>query len=79
MIDAGGDVSLGQASQITCPLIIMLGQDDKLNPRHYGERFIQSAPRGRLEMFAGGHAVHDEQREAFYDITLQHLRSVAEP
>ena len=79
MIDAGGDVSLGQASQITCPLIIMLGQDDTLNPRHYGERFIQSAPRGRLEMFAGGHAVHDEQREAFYDITLQHLRSAAKP
>ncbi len=75
MIDAGGDISLGLAGQITCPLIIMLGQDDKLNPRHYGERFIKQVAQGRLEMFACGHAVHEQQKEQFYDITLRHLRN----
>ena len=73
MIDAGGDVSLSLAGNITCPLIIMLGQHDKLNPRHYGERFVEAVPNGRLAMFPCGHAVHDEQRAAFHEMTLRHL------
>ncbi len=75
MIDAGGDVSLSAAENITCPLIIALGSADKLNPRHYGQRFIDKVGNGRLEMFECGHAVHDEQRDAFYALTLQHLKS----
>ena len=67
MIDAGGDVSLSLANQITCPLIIMLGRKDKLNPPQYGERFAAMAPNGRLELFDCGHAVHDEARDSFYD------------
>ncbi len=77
MIDGGGDVSLSLAPNITCPLIIMLGEKDKLNPRRNGERFIAAAPNGRLAMFPGGHAVHDGQREAFYQMTLAHLRAAA--
>lgn len=76
MIDGGGDISLGLAGRITCPLIIMLGQDDKLNPRRYGERFVKEVRHGRLEMFAGGHAVHDEQKERFYEIARRHLQNV---
>lgn len=79
MIDSGGDISLSLAGRITCPLIIMLGQDDKLNPRRYGERFVKEVKRGRLEMFAGGHAVHDEQRPAFYEIVRRHLQRAAPP
>ncbi len=75
MIDAGGDVSLSLAPGITCPLIIMLGEKDKLNPRQNGERFIAAAPNGRLAMFPCGHAVHDHERDAFYQMTLAHLRA----
>lgn len=75
MIDAGGDVSLSLALNITCPLIIMLGEKDKLNPRRNGERFVNVVPKGRLAMFDCGHAVHDKQRDAFYRMTLDHLRA----
>ena len=77
MIDAGGDVSLSTAGNISCPLIIMLGNEDKLNPRKYGERFINAVPVGRLAMFPCGHAVHDEQRAAFYEMTVQHLKDAS--
>ncbi len=75
MIDSGGDVSLSLAPNISCPLIIMLGEKDKLNPRRNGERFVNAVPKGRLAMFDCGHAVHDEQRDAFYRMTLDHLRA----
>lgn len=73
MIDAGGDISLSLAPNITCPLILMLGDEDKLNPQHFGERFVKATPKGRLAMFPCGHAVHDEQRDAFREMTLEHL------
>lgn len=77
MIDAGGDVSLSLARHIACPLIIMLGRDDKLNPQHYGQRFIAQAPQGKLAMFDCGHAVHDEMRGEFYEMTLKHLQAAS--
>ncbi len=73
MIDAGGDVSLSLAPYISCPLIIMLGDKDKLNPKTSGERYIRAVSNGRLAMFPCGHAVHDEQRNAFRELTLRHL------
>ena len=75
MIDAGGDVSLSLAPNITCPLLIMLGEKDKLNPRQNGERFVAAAPNAKLAMFPCGHAVHDQERDAFYQMTLDHLRA----
>ncbi len=78
MIDGGGDVSLSLAHQITCPLIIMLGRKDKLNPPQYGQRFVARAPYGRLELFECGHAVHDESRDSFCEAALQHLRAAEE-
>lgn len=75
MIDAGGDISLSFAPHIICPLIIMLGQNDTLNPEHYGQRFVEKVASGRIEMFDCGHAVHDEQTEQFYEITLKHLHN----
>ena len=69
MIDAGGDVSLSLAPNITCPLIIMLGEKDKLNPRrNLASDSSKPLPNGRLAMFDCGHAVHDEQRDAILSI-----------
>ena len=72
-IDAGGDVSLSQARKISCPLLIMLGRADKLNPWQYGQRFVDRVATGRLELFDCGHAVHDQATERFYRLTLRHL------
>lgn len=73
IIDAGGDISFSQASRMRCPLIIMLGDEDRLNPRALGERFVAETPRGRLAVFACGHAVHERQSRAFQEMTLAHL------
>lgn len=68
LVDAGGDVSLSLADKITCPALLMLGRQDTLNPELYGRRFIERTPNGRLAMFECGHAVHDEQWDAFRQI-----------
>lgn len=78
MIDAGGDVSLGLADKITCPLLIMLGRHDKLNPPRYGQRFVSRVKSGRLALFDCGHAVQDESTDEFFRMTLAHLRQAAE-
>ncbi|MDZ4770853.1 MAG: alpha/beta hydrolase [Chloroflexota bacterium] len=68
MIDSGGDVSLSLAPQITCPVLLMLGVTDRLNPAEYGQRFVDAAPRGTLRMFETGHACHDEAAEEFRQV-----------
>lgn len=75
MLDAGGDVSLSLAPRIRCPLLIMLGRADQLNPQHNGEIFANAAPNGALAMFDCGHAVQDEVPAAFYARALAHLRA----
>ncbi len=81
MIEAGGDLSLGRASEILCPLFLMLGEHDTLNPIVAGERFIRQAAREkmirRLEAFKGaGHAIHSEQPEAFIAAYRAFLKDV---
>lgn len=67
-IDTGGDISLSLAHNITSPVLIMLGDKDTLNPAEYALKFLDRTPNGRLEMFACGHPVHDEQWNAFQQI-----------
>lgn len=75
MIDMGGDISLSAAHKITCPLLIVLGRADALNPQHYGERFVQRTTQGRVAMFDCGHAVHEEQFTAFKQVVGDFLRA----
>lgn len=77
MIDMGGDISLGAAHHIVCPLLIVLGRQDALNPEHYGQRFVARTARGRVAMFDCGHAVHDEQFEAFKGVVGDFLRQAS--
>ncbi|MBA3872316.1 MAG: alpha/beta hydrolase [Anaerolineae bacterium] len=74
-IDTGGDISLSLASNITCPVVIILGDQDTLNPAEYAYKFLERTANGRLEMFASGHPVHDEQWDAFQQIYGDFLRS----
>jgi len=76
LIDGGGDVSFGAAERITCPLLLMLGRSDALNPEALGREFVARTPRGRLAMFDCGHAIHRELPDAFRAALDEFLRSV---
>lgn len=66
MIDRGGDVSLSLAPSIRCPVMLMLGDRDTLNPQAFGERLAAALPDGQVVMFSDcGHAIHDEQPAKF--------------
>jgi len=73
IIDRGGDLSLHLAPQISCPLLLMLGIDDTLNPEAYAQKFVDAAPDAQLVMFPCGHAIHDEEREAFRRVVAAFL------
>lgn len=75
IIDGGGDVSLGAADRITCPLLLMLGRGDTLNPVHVGEQYVARTPRGKLAVFECGHPVHREQPDAFRAALWDHLQA----
>lgn len=64
-IDSGGDVSLSRAHRIQCPLLLMLGREDRLNPIEFAQTFLQRAGHGELAIFECGHAIHTEQPQAF--------------
>jgi valacyclovir hydrolase len=68
MIDAGGDVSLSLAPNINAPVLLMLGEADRLNPQAYGQNFVDRAQNGRLVMFKTGHAVHDQDWDGFKQV-----------
>ncbi len=75
MIDAGGDVSLSLAPNVTCPALLMLGDKDRLNPAAYAQRWVDAAPNARLMMFPCGHAVHRQQPDAFRRTVKKFLES----
>lgn len=76
MIDSGGDVSLSLAPNITCPLLMMLGDEDNLNPEEYGRNFVERTPNGRLVMFHCGHPIHDQRQEEFRQVVGDFLNAV---
>lgn len=66
MIDMGGDVSLSLAPKMNLPVLMMLGEEDRLNPEAYAQRTVDAMPNGRLLMLPGRHSCHTEQPEAFF-------------
>ncbi len=75
IIDSGGNVSLAEADQITCPFLLMLGRDDTLNPEHLGRKLVERTANGRLVMFDCGHPVHRQQTDAFRRVLWDHLQA----
>ncbi len=75
MIDSGGDVSLSLAPAISCPVLLMLGERDNLNPQAYGQQFIDATPHGQLVMFGTGHGCHDEAPEQFKQVLGAFLKA----
>lgn len=76
MIDAGGDVSLSLAPKIKAPLLLMLGDEDTLNPEEYGRNLVDQTPNGQLRMFKCGHPVHDEAWDEFKVVVGEFLQKV---
>jgi valacyclovir hydrolase len=76
MIDSGGDVSLSLAPNIACPLLLMLGDEDTLNPEEYGRNFVERTPNGRLVMFHCGHPIHKQRWEGFQRVVGDFLNDV---
>lgn len=75
LIDSGGDASVSLAPNITCPVLLMLGDQDRLNPPSCARVFLARVPDGRLEMFDCGHPVHDQQWDAFCRVFGDFLRA----
>ncbi len=75
IIDSGGDLSLSLAEKITAPLLLMLGDQDHLNPIAYGQKLVDRAPQGRLEVFQSGHGIHEQQWEQFQAVVGAFLTS----
>ncbi len=74
MIDSGGDISLSLAPQITAPVLLMLGDRDRLNPQASGQKFIDLTPKGQLVMFQSGHGIHEEDWPNFQRVVGEFLR-----
>ena len=66
MIDLGGDVSLSLAPKMDLPVLMILGEEDRLNPEAYAQRTVDAMPNGQLLMLPGRHSCHIEQPEAFF-------------
>jgi valacyclovir hydrolase len=78
MIAASGDVSIGRAPNATMPVLMMLGERDRLNPAAFAQRFIDRAPNARLVMFDAGHPIHRDQWEQFQQVLGDFLASAGQ-
>jgi valacyclovir hydrolase len=80
IIAAGGEISRGRAAEIRCPLMLLLGDQDALNPVADGRRFVEEASKtpGVARVFEvfkyAGHALHDEQPERFLAMVRNFLK-----
>ncbi|MEO8396309.1 MAG: alpha/beta hydrolase, partial [Chloroflexota bacterium] len=74
MIDSGGDVSLSLAPKISAQVLLMLGDQDRLNPEAYGQNLISKTRDGRVVMFKTGHAIHRQDWDGFQQVVGDFLR-----
>ncbi len=69
IIEGGGDISHAESAKIVCPLLIMLGTEDTLNPITVGERLAARVPGSQLAIFEGiGHMIHEEAPDRFRQV-----------
>ena len=79
IVASGGDLSLSRAHQIACPLLLMVGDKDKLNPVEDVRRYFAAAAHPactpkRFHCFKNtGHPIHEERIDAFLAEVLSFL------
>lgn len=83
MIAAGGDLSLSKVGALRSPVLLMLGDQDRLNPVEAGRQFIDSAREQqpellhRFRVFAQtGHAIDVERPVQFLETVLGFLHEL---
>jgi valacyclovir hydrolase len=80
IVAAGGDISLSRAADIACPLFLMVGEHDRLNPVDGVWQFVQAAtrpggPPRHFKVFAGAeHPIHDQRPDQFVAAVLEFLK-----
>lgn len=78
MIDLGGDVALSLAPKMDLPVLMILGEEDRSNPKVCAQRAVDAMPNGQLLMLPGRHSCHIEQPEAFLSaVQAFHAMAVA--
>jgi valacyclovir hydrolase len=66
IIKQGGDITYSRASEIRCPVLMILGDRDFLNPVAQGRAMAAAIPKGRFSVYPRtGHAVHLERPRWF--------------
>jgi len=81
IVEAGGDLSRSRAHEIACPLLLMVGDRDALNPVSDAQAFVAAAthPACTPKVFTvfpdTGHRIHDERIDAFLAAVFGFLRS----
>ncbi len=74
IIEAGGDITYSRAKDIACPVWLMLGDRDELNPVEMGQTMVKALPHGQFSLYKNtGHAVHTEQPRRFQHEVSQFL------
>lgn len=75
MIDSGGKGYFDIIERATCPVLMLLGDEDRLNPAAYARVCLEYIANGTLKTFPGGHAVHHNNPEAFRQVVTAFLKS----
>ncbi|MFZ0545507.1 MAG: alpha/beta hydrolase [Candidatus Promineifilaceae bacterium] len=74
IIDNGGDISLSQAPNITCPVLLIAGEHDFFAPPMLVAQLAASIQSGKvLEVEGAGHSIHAERPEWLVQTILDWL------
>jgi pimeloyl-ACP methyl ester carboxylesterase len=74
IIERGGDVTYSHAADIPCPVLMLLGDRDALNPVAQASSMVKALPNGKLSIYPRtGHAVHAERPRRFKREVLRFL------
>jgi len=77
IVAAGGDVSLGRAHEIRCPVLLVNGEHDQGNPEYLALQLAERIPTCTFEVWPGlGHPVHREAPTAFHARVLDFVQGL---
>ena len=76
IIEGGGDISLSKVGDITCPVLLIVGESDFLIPTPLISQLASRIPTSELVVVEGaGHSVHDDRPEWLAQTVLDWLHN----